>query len=126
MQTMKSPDVLVIEDDPQIKELLSEVLTDEGYLVTVRDSALGAMALVRRLRPAVILLDLGLPYRSGATLLSTLKDDQETATIPVIIVSGMPDILTDERSRAAYAVFPKPFSLMPLLAAVREASNAVE
>jgi len=123
---MKSPDVVILDDDSQIKALLSDVLTEEGYVVTALDSALGAMALVRQVHPAVILLDLGLPYRSGTTLLSELKADPETATIPVIIVSGIPDILTDDRSRAAYAVFPKPFSLGGLLAAVREASKPTE
>jgi DNA-binding response OmpR family regulator len=78
--------VLVIEDDPHIKDLLTDVLTGDGFSVTAADSVLGAATLIRRLRPCAIVLDLGLPYRSGASLLTDLKGDAETAHIPVIVV----------------------------------------
>ncbi len=111
--------VLVIEDDPVIQRLLERILKPEGYAVTTTDSALGAMDLVRRLRPRVILLDLGLPYRSGATLLAELKADSITADVPVVVVSAMDEVLTDERRGQAAAVLAKPFSPRALLETVR-------
>ena len=110
---------LVIEDDPIIQRLLENILKPEDYAVTTTDSALGAMDLVRRLRPQVILLDLGLPYRSGATLLAELKADPATADVPVVVVSAMDEVLTDERRAQAAAVLAKPFSPRTLLEAVR-------
>ena len=85
------PAVLVVEDDPGVAALLAEVLAGAGYAPTTTDSALGAAALARRLRPAVVLLDLGLPYRSGGALLGDLKADPATAGIPVLVVSALAD-----------------------------------
>jgi CheY-like chemotaxis protein len=94
---MARPRVLVIEDDPAHQRLLRHVLEPAGYAVTAADSALGAKTLVRRLRPRAILLDLGLPYRSGAALLAELKADPRTAGVPVLVVSAMSEVLPAER-----------------------------
>ena len=110
--------VLVIEDDPGMQRMLGTILGFEGYAVTATDSAFGAASLVRRLRPDVILLDLGLPYRSGVSLLARLKADPGTAPVPVPVVSGMTEILSDQRRALAAAVIAKPFSPEDLLEAV--------
>jgi DNA-binding response OmpR family regulator len=114
--------VLVIEDDAGLQSMLKVMLNLGGYAVTAIDSALGAMATVRRVRPDVILLDLGLPYRSGASLLAELKSDAATAAVPVLVVSAMTHILSAERRALADGVIPKPFSAEDLLKAVRAAS----
>ncbi|MGH2352450.1 MAG: response regulator transcription factor [Chloroflexota bacterium] len=113
--------VLIIEDDPHIRDLLVDMLSGDGYAVTSADSALGAATLVRRLRPGVIILDLGLPYRSGATLLSDLKADPETAEIPVLVVSALSETLSPERRALAADVLTKPVGLRELLDAVQAA-----
>jgi two-component system alkaline phosphatase synthesis response regulator PhoP len=82
------------------------------------------VALARRLHPAVVLLDLGLPYRSGGTLLADLKTDPVTAGIPVLIVSAYAEALLPGRRALAAAVPSKPFSPAVLLAAVRAAAPA--
>ena len=116
--------VLVIEDEPGIRELLTDALQSDGYAVTATESALGAATLVRRLLPRVILLDLGLPYRSGGVLLQELKSDPETAPIPVLIVSALTDMLTPDRRAMASGVIAKPFSPDTLLDAVRSACDS--
>jgi two-component system, OmpR family, response regulator RpaA len=113
------PLVLVIEDDSRIQELLEEMLTGSGYRVQATDSALGAAALVRRLRPDAVLLDLGLPYRSGATVLQEIKHDPQTLDVPVVILSAMTETLTRERRALADAVLSKPVSLNALLTTLR-------
>ena len=110
--------ILVIEDDPDHQRLLTDVLELSGYAVTVADCALGAAALARRLQPDLILLDLGLPYRSGASLLAELKADPRTAKIPVLVVSAATESLSDERRTMAAAVISKPFSPRALLEAM--------
>src|SRR4051794_30192161 len=57
--------VVVVEDDPPTANLLTDVLADAGFTVTVLDSALGAHEAIHRLRPCAVLLDLGLPYVRG-------------------------------------------------------------
>ena len=116
--TVKRGRVLVIEDDPGHQRLLTQILELAGYVVTTADCALGVVALVQRLRPRVILLDLGLPLRSGAALLAELKDDPRTAAVPVVVVSAMPEVLPPERRGQADAVVAKPFSPQALLEAI--------
>ena len=118
---MKSRRVLVVEDDAIFAGLLTQVLSEAGFAVTATDSVLGTAALVRRVRPDVILLDLGLPYRSGASLLAELKANPRTAAIPVLIVSGSAEALTPERRAMAAAVIDKPPELDALVAAVGDA-----
>ncbi len=111
----RAPRVLVIEDDPRLMILLTMVLSGGGYAVAPLDSGLGAVALARALRPAAIVLDLGLPYRSGASLLAELKADPDIARIPVVVVSALVETLPEDRRALAAAVLPKPFSPRELL-----------
>ena len=110
--------VLLVEDDPEIRELLGLLLRAQGYAVEAVDSAIGAAALVGRVRPDVILLDLGLPFRSGAALLEALKADPSTAGIPVVVVSAVAEALGPRRRDLAHAVIAKPFRTDELLEAV--------
>ena len=117
------PVVLVVEDDAGVAALLADVLTWGGYAPTTTGSALGALDLARRLRPAAVLLDLGLPYRSGGALLGALKADPATAAVPVLVVSALAEDLPPARRAQAAAVLGKPFSPTALLAAVRAAGG---
>jgi two-component system, OmpR family, KDP operon response regulator KdpE len=116
--------VLVIEDDPDLQGMLEETLEFAGYDVTVADSALGAMATVRRLHPGAILLDLGLPYRSGASLLDELKASNDTAGVPVLVVSANTHTLSAEQRAMTAAIIPKPFDVEDLIKAVEAACAA--
>jgi CheY-like chemotaxis protein len=117
--------VLVVEDDPATAAMLADVLVDAGgYVAIVLDSPFGVRAAVRRVRPAAIILDLKLPYRSGALLLEDLKSDPETASVPVVVVSGLAELLPREQASLAAAVLTKPVTHETLLAAVHEASSA--
>jgi CheY-like chemotaxis protein len=113
--------VLVVEDDPAIAELWTQVLEGEGCEVRRQESAMGVAGLLRQWRPDVLLLDLGLPYRSGAALLAELKADAETAPIPVVVLSGAPESLTADRAGLAAAVLAKPVSLRVLRQVVHDA-----
>ena len=110
--------VLIVEDDAHATHLLEELLKAVGYEVMTTDSALGTAGLVRRVRPSVILLDLGLPYRSGVSLLADLKSDPTTAEIPILAVTGYPEMLTNERRSMVVDVIAKPFESRALLDAV--------
>lgn len=118
---LDQPLVLVVEDDPEVAGMYVALLGDEGYTVTVLESALGAVALVREARPRVIVLDLALPYRSGVQLLGDLKADPATAGVPVVVVSAVADQLPRQHRAAAAAVFGKPFDLPALIAALASA-----
>jgi CheY-like chemotaxis protein len=113
--------ILVVEDDPGRPGYLSASLSELGFDVTTTDSALSAAQIVEHLQPSAILLDLVLPFRSGAALLIDLKSNTRTAAIPVFVVSELTDVLSDERRSLAFAVIRKPFQPRALAQLVREA-----
>jgi CheY-like chemotaxis protein len=115
--------ILVVEDDPDVNRCLTELLTAAGYRAVALESALGAAAIVRREQPAVILLDLGLPFRSGSALLAELTGDPATAAIPIIILSANLEVLTAARRSHAAAVLAKPFETAELLRTIEQACD---
>ena len=117
--------VLIIEDEPLIASLLADFLTSNGYEVTTADSAFGAATLVRKLRPAAVLLGLGLPFRPATALLDELKADKRTADVPVVVVSGMTESLSEGRRAMAAAVLEKPIDFDRLLAVLLEACDGI-
>ena len=70
-----------------------------------------------------MLLDLGLPYRSGATVLQEIKLDPQTRDVPVVIVSAMTETLSPERRALADAVLSKPVSMGGLLTTLHRLTN---
>ncbi len=119
-----APRILVVEDDPGSAALFADVLGEEGYAVSVLPSALGVRREIARLRPDAIVLDLGLPYCSGATLLADLKADPLTAPIPVLVVSALLEALPPDRAALASARLAKPFAVQDLLAALQATTGA--
>ena len=92
LSTGSGPLVLVIDDDATVQDLLRRSLNRDGFRVeTASDGATG-LARARELRPAIITLDVMMPGMDGWEVLAALKEDPETADIPVIVVS-----IVDER-----------------------------
>lgn len=89
--------ILVVEDDHDIAELISRHLTASGYTVSVAGRAREAIEQARTQRPDLITLDIYLPDADGFELLQALKTDPATATIPIVIVSVLPDEQTGFR-----------------------------
>ena len=112
--------ILLVEDDPDLTDCLADLLADAGYRVSSSPSAFGAAALIRRERPATILLDLGLPFRPGTALLAELTADPRTAAIPLIVLSAHHAILPEARRAQAVAVLAKPFDAAELLRVLAE------
>ena len=114
--------IVLVEDDEMSSGFLAEILTIAGYDVTVVDSAFGAAALVRDLQPRAVLLDIGLPFRPGTELLDELKSDARTASVPVVVTSGLTKSLSEKRRALAAAVLSKPIEVDELLAVLRRVS----
>lgn len=80
-------DVLVIDDDPAVRDLVSRYLVKEGFIVRTAATGQEGLEAARKLRPAAITLDLLMPGIDGWSVLTQLKTDAELAAIPVIIVT---------------------------------------
>ena len=115
------PLVLVVEDDPKSRELLSIHLSDAGYLVAYATDGEEAIKKAIELRPAVITLDIMLPKKDGWQVLMELKQMPETQNIPVIIVSIVADD-TLASSLEAMDCLVKPFSKHQLLEKLQNVS----
>jgi len=113
--------ILVVDDEIGIRELLSEILSDEGHVVSSADSAAAARTLRSEVSPDLILLDIWMPDTDGVTLLKEwVAGGQLTA--PVIMMSGHATLETaGEATRlGALDFLEKPIALARLLGAVRE------
>ena len=80
--------ILVVEDEEDIQELLEYTLTSAGYRVDVTDRGEEALELVREYNPALMVLDLMLPGLNGLEVCRRIKQDDQTASLPVIILTA--------------------------------------
>lgn len=122
---MTAQHVLVIDDEPDIRELVQEILEDEGYEVSVAADATTAREQRRLRRPDLILLDIWMPGEDGISL---LKEWRESGRMPcpVIIMSGHGTVETAvEATRlGAYDFIEKPLTTAKLLLCLRRALEA--
>jgi DNA-binding NtrC family response regulator len=113
--------ILVVDDEIGIRELLSEILSDEGHVVTTAESAATARTLRRESAPDLILLDIWMPDTDGVTLLKEWVASGQLSA-PVIMMSGHATLETaGEATRlGALDFLEKPIALARLLSAVRD------
>ena len=113
--------ILVVDDEMGIRELLSEILGDEGHVVSTAENAQQARALRVQSMPDLVLLDIWMPDTDGVTLLKEWQRDGQL-TMPVIMMSGHATIDTAvEATRiGALNFLEKPIALQKLLKAVQQ------
>jgi sigma-B regulation protein RsbU (phosphoserine phosphatase) len=103
--------ILIVDDNPINVKLLEHFLNSEGYRTISAYNGQEARSLARERRPDLILLDIMMPGENGFDTCILLKRDQETREIPIIFLSGMNDINSQEKGRQLGAVdyITKPF-----------------
>jgi signal transduction histidine kinase/CheY-like chemotaxis protein/HAMP domain-containing protein len=100
--------VLVIDDDPTVRDLMAQFLERQGFAVVVAASGVEGLARAREVRPAAVTLDIIMPDLDGWTVLAALKGDPATADIPVIVVT-----IVDEKQRG-YALGAAEYMVKPI------------
>jgi DNA-binding NtrC family response regulator len=113
--------ILVVDDELGIRDLLWEILNDEGHTVEVAENAAQARAARQRERPDLVLLDIWMPDTDGVTLLKEWSS-AGVLTMPVIMMSGHATIDTavEATKIGALAFLEKPITLQKLLKAVEQ------
>ncbi|PPD05457.1 MAG: transcriptional regulator [Methylobacter sp.] len=120
-----TPRILVVDDEPDIRHLVGEILADEGYQVSVAQNASEAKAVKTIVTPDLILLDIWMPDADGITLLKEWLAEGRPLC-PVVMMSGHGSVETAvEATRlGAYDFLEKPLSMAKLLLIVSRALEA--
>ncbi len=122
---MSQQNILVVDDEPDIRNLVQEILIDEGYQVRVAENTATARQHASKLQPDLVLLDIWMPGEDGISL---LKDWQGSGGIncPVVMMSGHGTVETAvEATRlGAYDFIEKPLTTAKLIVSVKRALEA--
>jgi DNA-binding NtrC family response regulator len=118
--------ILVVDDELGIRDLLSEILNDEGHQIELAENAAQARAARSRARPDLVLLDIWMPDTDGVTLLKEWSSGG-LLTMPVIMMSGHATIDTavEATKIGAMAFLEKPITLQKLLKAVEQGLSRI-
>jgi CheY-like chemotaxis protein len=111
--------ILVVDDEPAIRNLLIEVLEDEGHVVVAAPNGRTALDLAARERPDLVLTDVMMPEIDGLEMLRRLQAAPELAGVPVVLMSAANGTLP--ANPGAVAFVPKPFDLEHILAVIGRA-----
>jgi len=107
--------ILIVEDDPDIREDLAELLRDEGYTVSTAGNGAEALTVLREgFSPCVVLLDLMMPTMNGWDFRSAMLREKKLASIPVVVLSGVADA-DDQAAQMKLDYLAKPIDVDRLL-----------
>ncbi len=121
-------EILVVDDEADIRNLISDILQDEGYVVHLASNGANAIEIVKSRRPNLVFLDIWLNDSrfDGIELLDVIKKDHPF--VPVIMISGHGTIETavNTLKKGAYDFIEKPFTVERLLLSVKKALEAAD
>ncbi|HWO24736.1 MAG TPA: response regulator [Kofleriaceae bacterium] len=112
---MKEGRVLVVDDEPMVRETLGQVLSDEGYVVDLAVDGESALERVHAARPDAILLDLMMPGMNGRQFLQALRADPAFGSVPVLLMTAVHGLEVNLATLGASEVVEKPFNVDELL-----------
>ncbi len=120
MSSIEQKSILLVDDDEDYRSIVVDLLQGEGFVV--REAATG-MAAIDYLkganpRPNLVLLDVGMPGMSGLEVVEVLRNDTHLATVPIVVVTGVPASRFSSPS-SVMEFLTKPFRFADLLAVVQ-------
>ena len=114
--------ILVVEDQPDSRQIIRDMLTPTGYEITEAENGEQALAAIAKQRPELILMDIQMPILDGYAATRLIKADPALRSIPIIAVTSYALSGEEKKARAAGCddYVPKPFSPRELLAKIRQ------
>jgi DNA-binding response OmpR family regulator len=113
-QTMREPRVLVVEDDQSLRDVITEALQEDGYLVDSAKNGQAGLELARHSPPDLVILDLMMPQMNGEQFCSVVRQIERLASGPIIVVSAARAADDIGLRLGATASLRKPFDLFEL------------
>ena len=120
---MANETILVIEDDPSVRTLLTKALTGKDYKVETSEDGLEGLTRLESLRPDLIIVDIMMPRLDGMTFVRAIKGHEHTKQLPVIFLTAKndPKTMIQGINLGARFYVTKPFQIDELLAKVQKA-----
>jgi CheY-like chemotaxis protein len=113
--------VLIVEDEPSIREVIRDVLEDRGFRVMASTNGAEALRMLDSVRPDVVVLDLLMPVMHGWTFMESYVEKTGGQPIPIVVVSVNPALPRSFNRFGVRQVVAKPFDVDALLDAVDQA-----
>lgn len=113
--------ILVTEDDPDAREVLSVILAAEGLAVITAEDGQQALRLIERTPPDLIITDIQMPNLDGIELIKRLRAHPQLHRVPIVVLSAVSGGIADDAIKAgANQTTPKPMQLDALLGLIRQ------
>jgi two-component system phosphate regulon response regulator PhoB len=122
--TAETKTVLIADDDLWLRDMLSILLSDEGLRPIEASSGPETLHVAGEQHPDVILLDVGLPGKSGLRVLEDLRKRSATRDIPVMLLTGQFNLVETGHAHDAEGAFHKPLDFSAFLNKVREVTRS--
>lgn len=111
--------ILIVEDDPNLRVVIRMVLERAGYAVAEAKNGLDALQSIEREMPELVIADMTMPLMNGIELVERIRSNPETASIPIVLLSGRE--VDRPAAELVNAVVTKPFEPADLLARINRA-----
>ncbi len=112
--TERTP-IMVVEDEPAIRQLMAEILREAGHEVVECSSGEDALSRLDSVLPSVITLDLAMPSMDGIEFLRVLRQRPNGRNVAVVVVTAAPEFLCQELWEEGHWILAKPFHMDQLL-----------
>jgi len=114
--------ILFVEDTSEQRDLIAMFLGMNGYRVEVANNGIEGLTQARKVKPDLIMLDLGMPKMDGYQMMEELRADEALAGTPIVVISAWTAASHRERAKAAGAdaFITKPFELSHILSVVQK------
>lgn len=117
--------ILVVDDEPSIREALALVLEGEGYDVATASNGREAIERIEQRRPDVLLLDVMMPVMDGLTACEVIRSTTRVHSLPIVLMTAAPDFARKSGGACRWDAFvEKPFDVSVLLDAIERATTA--
>ncbi len=120
-----SKKILVVDDDPVVRLLITEFLSAQGYEVLTVESGSECIDTISFKKPDVVVLDLLMPEMNGIEVLKRLRGNPSTAAVPIVMMSSDFDTesITNSYNLSADGYVQKPFGMRDILSAVEDVTT---
>ena len=127
-EVLKGKNILVVDDNKTYGRLMSILLSKQGCQIKIVESVSDALNLLQKISFSVIVSDLVMPNEDGVDFIKVLKDNPETADLPIIIISGYDtmDHADNLKELGAFDVLPKSFKDSNLIPTIERAVQYYE